>query len=663
MGGFTNMIDVGQMQTFADLAQRFGIDPADPNASDKLRQLLLQKQMQQPAMSAPAQEPPAVSSPSRSAAQQILDMFQRGAAERDRLRAQSPQDTYKTLWEQQYGPVAKSGWGRALQGMLQGAAAFVGAPQPDLRKAALEQWKAQQAALNSEETTDARLAGTSLASLLSQDTARERNATTLEAHGMDNATKERINAASLLLKQEVEKRKAEIAKIEADAKARGIDAKIPIEQKKAAIFDLLQRIEMFNQTAKTSPGAALQLLPQIMPGQDQADMAQAFDADAASRAAAKGAGQSQGSIRQQLVETTVPGMGTIRERIPMATMKLQQGPAGKADAYSTLYGKFPTQPAPAQQAQPSIAANPLAAMRPVAPSAPASLDDLEYTGNDVPGGPNAAKLYFRSKQDKEMFTPKLSEKDKQDQQNAQKSINGLISQAKTMGDVIATGQDEGKQFGIFARTVDTLVPNFTNDLLRFTGQPVPDSETMRKQAISRLSTTVLADYIKQISGVQVSHQEFDRLKTAFPKGTDDPRYFATLSYIAGMGGAVALKFKQWGIEGMTPRLPFDRVLMDKALEYVKGLEAQKLENKLKPAEKRRAKEMPQYFDANQLATEIMQNAKKSDGSPMFNPMGEDVPVYNGMMRLHIPSPTELGRDMSKRKKSNDALDLLRQAMQ
>ncbi|TXH57848.1 MAG: hypothetical protein E6Q97_03720, partial [Desulfurellales bacterium] len=174
-----------------------------------------------------------------NAEKMLADLIERSRNKKEeerieRLRSEMPQDIYERLHKGYYGdPQSKAG--KVGSAILQIGSGMFGTT-PDINKASMEQWKAQQTAANAADTIQQREQAAAASAISRMQQSQSRMAET--------ESKNKTTMAVKLIDAAVREHKNDIDRIKALAAKTGIDARALLDESKAKLNDKLGLIDM-----------------------------------------------------------------------------------------------------------------------------------------------------------------------------------------------------------------------------------------------------------------------------------------------------------------------------------------------------------------------------------------------------------------------------------
>lgn len=469
------------------------------------------------------------------------------------MRSETPEMIQQRLYSNYWGaPTSKLG--KVGTTILQIASGMLGAPTPDFRGEAMKEWLAKQKVAGEEEGSEMKLAAAE-----AQGIARQ-NAASKNAAAM--AERERLKATVGMFNQQIAQDRLGIEQQKADAIKAGMDAKVAEQQFNQKLQEMMlersgglsvalkgaktdaERVaiaEMMMNTAKTpeekklaadfgrtvaeinqaeitakkaqaatpdrtvpSPRVALKtdlagnaypldyMGQRVIPGK----VGNNLDPNALGAAVAQrfggltSAAQPQQAAPQQQVPQVPQMPQSPMMQQPRPTQQPLVPPQPKPHASKRLRDEFPEAPTWAYEVNP-----PVQTLSGKEVSRTPQIRSAFYTAAPSVGQPLGNKDVIK---EDEGFSAKMREA---------ANMNGTVQKAFLDGSldkISGTGRSVAAALG-----GDKLFSSW----YKIAGSP---EEATLEGTLQRLSTEQIANYLKAMSGAQVSHQEYDRLKDIFP---------------------------------------------------------------------------------------------------------------------------------------------------
>jgi hypothetical protein len=168
-------------------------------------------------------------------------------------------------------------------------------------------------------------------------------------------------------------------------------------------------------------------------------------------------------------------------------------------------------------------------------------------------------------------------------------------------------------------------------------------------SLQRLTTEETAAYLKKISGAQVSHQEYDRIKGMFPQAGNLAEQNAQLGYWNTVVPGVLLQLEQSGVMTGQNAQQISSALVKVATRW-SGQYMNDLRNiKAKGKEERKKTNLDAYTDLDSLATEVLREAFPQSVGTTITVPHSDNRFGVGTSYVHIPSGSVRVQEMDKSK--------------
>lgn len=479
-----------------------------------------------------------------------------------RLRSDMPQDIYNRMEEGYYG---KNKVGKAL---LQIGSGLFGVA-PDINKAAMDQWKTQQAAANSADTIQQReqAAAAGAISRMAQSQSRMK----------ETEAKNQTAIAGKLIEAKVKDAKTAVDRMRVLGQQTGIDAKAALD---AANTDLIKT------------WGALKIMGGFKDdGLLLTEYEKKFGKEAADRLAANMTGAT---LLEKYQPATPGGMSVTQAPLvnpqtgevigmkpPSTTMRTGRPAIGDPNVLMRMRGlptndavnpgapplQQPAQPAAAPQGampQPRPQPGNLPPVTPTATAQPKSTEEWAKSigkpsyrlDNFIAGDPaNSLKAAAvpRGTFIGGVKPPQETGPDKV----AREATNTFIGNAASLNQMFQDAYAEGKlqkQFNGWRSAAGMIgADKIWSEVNKRAGDPDTKSLELAFQA---LNTRIVADFLKKQSGAQVSEKEYGRLAQAYASGALDARGNLELSYINAVDVPAMVNLEKLGIlnEGTAPVL-------------------------------------------------------------------------------------------------------------
>jgi hypothetical protein len=574
------------------------------------------------------------------------------------MREETPDVLAQRAYQQYWGnPTSKLGKvGTAIAQIASGA---LGAPQPDFGGMALKQYQLQQQALRDEESSDSR-------EVIGAVNAWAKNQQT-DAKTQQTDKDRELKSTEILLKNQVQETANAIKFYEARYKAGDLTAAAELKNAQRKLIDITANPTF--QALKLSKGAGAYMGLKSMVGEDAAEeYAKAFSAQVADEKQKEASpGGTSTSVSQRLVDMPVPGGGTQPTKVDFVNQRYSapkpaQGRAGAfaENATGVMALPEPMRP-PSPQQQPRSAPRsaapvsqlpaPLAAGAGMAP--PPAQPKGRLLGDDIVSESTAGsglKAYYFAPPGMENslgFTKKTAK-----QEQDERVILSEMSKSAMLLDMTQDAALKGK-------LKDSV--GLGNNIADLWGGPgttlgiekaIPGGKDLTyKQLLYRMGGDQVASYLQKMSGAQVSHQEYLRLRELFPKLTDNPDSFASMAYFNTVAPSVLKHLEDRGIlqPGMVGNMGLGQLFMDKTNEYMRNLKAAQAGNK------EAAARLKDLRDVNKLAVEAVQRAYPKD-------MGKEIEIRQprgGVVRVRVPTPID---DIINKATQDEAKEKARKAL-
>lgn len=517
-----------------------------------------------------------------NAEKMLADLIERSRNKKEeerieRLRSEMPQDIYERLHKGYYGdPQSKAG--KVGSAILQIGSGLFGTA-PDINKASMEQWKAQQTAANAADTIQQREQAAAASAISRMQQSQSRMAET--------EAKNKTSVVNQLIKADIEDSKRQMDRLKLMSQQGLIDAKTAAINFKTELDKKLMRFTALGKTPVEIQMMAAEANPDMF-GEDAAEkIARYFSArkqeeqarppipggTSATTAPVLGPGGeilgNKTSVTQRSERPGIPGRGALIQAATGQTPEqfLTQPQQPQMPQPQPMMGQPAPQPQPqamagapapqvAQRQTPRVASQP----QPTNAAAPQSAQP-----QDNPFG-NVGRPYYRIdpfvQQDGKSASqlkiigiprgtfigaPREPEMSKEERANYD-AVADFSSNAKStleiVQDAYATGQ-LSKQFDWKRALAEKLGGGGAVSYLNknWGDQKTKDLENRFQQA----HNFELAAYIKKISGAQVSDKEYERLRQSFADGTIDADGMMLLSYYNAVYAPLASKLAVNGI--------------------------------------------------------------------------------------------------------------------
>lgn len=471
-----------------------------------------------------------------------------------RLRSEMPQDLYNKLEEGYYG---KNKVGKAI---LQAGSAMFGVA-PDINKAAMEQWKTQQAAANAADTIQQReqAAAAGAISRMQQSQSRMK----------ETEAKNQTALAGKLIEAQVKEAKNSIDRMKVMGQRTGIDAKAALD---AANTDLIKKW-----------GAM-----KIMGGfKDDGLLLSVYEKEFGKEAADQLAANMTGATLLEKYQPATPG-STSTTQAPLVNPQTGEFLGMKPASTTTRTGRpgigdpnvlmrmrglttndavnpgapqMPTQPmqspatpqgamaqGPRVQPQPQME-QPQVALPKSADEWAKSIGKPSYRLDSFISSPDSDNAIKAAAVPRGTFIggvkpPTMTGPEKA----AQDATNTFISNTSSMNQMLQDAYASGKLQKQFSgpRAIAGMIgadKAFSEVYKRF-----GDSESKSMElAFQALNTRIVADFLKKQSGAQVSEKEYGRLAQAYESGALDAKGNLELSYINSVTLPAMVNLEKLGV--------------------------------------------------------------------------------------------------------------------
>lgn len=469
----------------------------------------------------------------------------------ERLRSEMPQEVYDRLHKGYYGdPQSKAG--KVGSAILQIGSGMFGTA-PDINKAAMEQWKTQQAAANAADTIQQREQAAAAGAISRMQQSQSRMAET--------ESKNKTTIAGKLIEAQVREAKNAIDRLKVLGQQKGIDAKAALD---AANTDLIKKWGAIKTMGGIKDDGLLLTIYEKEFGKEAADQLAKNMTGATLLEKYQPATPGSTSVTQSPLVN--PQTGEFMGMKPPST-SVRSGRPQIGDPNALLRARGLTtndavnpQAPQMPQMQPQPAAMPMAQPQPAAPrqaipaapqaaQPPQGAPAVPTTASETDWGKSIGRPYYRldsfipSKGGSEAIKvaavprgnfignvkpPALTAPEKAAQEATNTFITNTASMNQMLQDAYASGKLQ-KQFGTL-RSLAGMVgaDKAFSEIYKRAGDPESKSLELAFQA---LNTRTIADFLKKQSGAQVSEREYGRLAQAYESGALDARGNLELSYI------------------------------------------------------------------------------------------------------------------------------------
>lgn len=497
-----------------------------------------------------------------NAEKMLADLIERSRNKKEeerieRLRSEMPQDIYERLHKGYYGdPQSKAG--KVGSAILQIGSGMFGTA-PDINKASMEQWKAQQTAANAADTIQQREQAAAASAISRMQQSQSRMAET--------EAKNRTTIAGKLIESQVREAKNAIDRMKVMGQQTGIDAKAALDSANAELIKNWGAIKTMGGIK--DDGLLLTVYEKAF-GKEAADqLARNMTATTVMNKYQPATPGSTSVTQSPLVNPQTgefigmkPPSTSVRSGKPQIgdpNVLLRMRGLTTNDAVNPQAPQMPTMPQPAvvQPVSPSqlqggaaVAQNrpPIAApaapsvaqQKPTVPNKDGVIDWDKTVGkstypikgfvnNGYVGESNiqiAAAPYGTfiggARQ------PAKTAKEQAEEEMGNKFAGGAINTLVLLEDAFKSGKAQ-ENWDKWRTGLSALpgVPTLYNILTRH-GWRGEDAEKL-EVAFDQTRMREMADYLKQISGAQVSDAEYERLQKVFANGTVTPEEMVRLS--------------------------------------------------------------------------------------------------------------------------------------
>lgn len=525
-----------------------------------------------------------------NAEKMLADLIERSRNKKEeerieRLRSEMPQDIYERLHKGYYGdPQSKAG--KVGSAILQIGSGMFGTA-PDINKASMEQWKAQQTAANAADTIQQREQAAAASAISRMQQSQSRMAET--------EAKNRTTIAGKLIESQVREAKNAIDRMKVMGQQTGIDAKAALDSANAELIKnwgaiktmggikddgLLLTVyekafgkEAADQLAKNMTGATL--LEQYRPA-TPGSVRQGGPVPVVNPQTGEFIGYKPGTSS---TTSGKPQIGDPNVLLRMRGLTTNDAVNPQAPQMPPMPQPAAGQPAPVPQPQ-AMAAAPAQSPRPTQRVTTPPVESADWAkaiggyrlDSFIPsrGGsePIKAAAVPRGTFIGGVKPIPLTGPEKAAQEATNSFISNTSSMSQMLQDAYASGKLQ-KQFGGLRSFAGMIgADKIISELNKRSGDPETKSLELAFQA---LNTRIVADFLKKQSGAQVSEKEYGRLAQAYESGSLDARGNIELSYINSVTLPAMINLEKLGVlnEGTASTLgrQIDQVSKERMRQY------------------------------------------------------------------------------------------------
>lgn len=582
-----------------------------------------------------------------------------------KMRSESPDDIARRMAGEFYYGNAKSTPGKIGMAALRVIAGMTGVPSPDFGKMATERWLNQQKIANEQETTESRLAAAELKGYTDQrkmqqmaQSASERNRTLMAIKLADTQVKE----------AQLEQKRMMDAHI-----AAGLDAKT------AKIRSEMDAQKLLNE--RLGPIASVMGLkdPALIAGvAKQYAQSQALTPE--ERALADSFGARYTALREGFDQNKAyrPGTPDRIETLPTPTLRNDQNgnpvqiiqnmprlirgreQQGRPNAASEAYfqGQQPMglggQPAPSQaQPQPVRPQQQVAPQLPQVPQPQAQTPrpqgvppeareiSPEIKGIDAQPNTQRFRAWFQSANRQMLQNPPPKDITKDDE-----AAKGQVTQSAESNSVIRDAYLTG-ELGKISGPIRSIAAKAGADKPFSAFYQVNPSTQRTETALQRLTTEETAAYLKKISGAQVSHQEFDRIKGMFPQTGNPEEQNLQLALWNTIVPSTLLQLEQSGaLVGQNATQignALAKIAQQYTAQYLNALRDIRAKGNTKDA--RGKYNLGAFTDIDSIATEVLRSVYAQNVGGVVAIPHSDRRFGVGSTYVHVPSGSLRAKEM------------------